>query len=264
MRRQIVPLVIVAAWLASPTAASSQAVERAQDLRPFSTLELTGCFDTKLVPGSPNRIAVTATAEQHERIRIEQDGDTVTVGPTDRDRDWGEFWSGACRDGSIEIFVTASFAKDSSVDLRVRGSGDLDAEVPAVAALAASVAGSGDLAVRGSASDCEIRIQGSGDVRARALECAATIEVAVHGSGDATLQGRTKTCSFEVHGSGDVAAADYACESADIAIHGSGSVDLANISDIAVEIHGSGDVSYRGEPKLRRMNVHGSGELRQL
>jgi hypothetical protein len=261
MQKQIVPLAVVAAWLASPTVALSQAVERAQDLRPFTTLQLTGCFNTRLVPGSSNRIAVTATAEQHDRMRIEQDGDTVTVGPTDRDWDTWNTW---CRDGEIEILVTASFAKDSPVDLRVRGSGDLDAEVPAAATLLASVGGSGDIALRGSAGACEIQISGSGDVRARALECASTTEVEVHGSGDATLQGRTKSCSFEVHGSGDVAANDYACESADVSIHGSGSVGLSNVADIAVEIHGSGDVSYRGEAKVRRMNVHGSGELRQL
>jgi hypothetical protein len=262
MQVQIVSIVVAAAWLANPSAALSQAVERAQDLKTFSTLELDGCFDTKLVPGSPNRIVVTATAEQHDKIRIEQDGETVTVGPTDRD--WGGFWNNWCRDGAIAVLVTANFAKDSPVDLRVRGSGDLDAEVPAAARLTASVAGSGDITLRGSAGDCEISIAGSGDVRARTLECAGETEVDVHGSGDATLQGRTKTCSFEVHGSGDVAASDYACESADVAIHGSGSVGLSTVADIAVEIHGSGDVSYRGEPRVRRLNVHGSGELRRL
>ena len=57
---------------------------------------------------------------------------------------------------------------------------------------------------------------------------------------------------------------DYACDSADVEINGSGSVDLAQIAELAVEIHGSGDVTYRGEPKLRRMEVHGSGGVRQL
>jgi hypothetical protein len=262
MQAPIVPIVVAAAWLASPVAAFSQAVERAQDLKSFSTLELNGCFDTKLVAGARNGIVVTATSEQHDKIRIEQAGDVVTVGPTDRD--WSDFWNGWCRDGSIKILVTANFAKDSSVDLRVRGSGDLDADVPAAASLMASVAGSGDLSIRGSAGDCGISIAGSGDVQARTLECSGETEVEVHGSGDATLQGKTKTCSFEVHGSGDVAATDYACESAEVAIHGSGSIGLANVSDLAVEIHGSGDVRYRGEPKVRRLNVHGSGELRKL
>ncbi len=260
MQAHIVPIVIVAAWLAGPTAAFSQPVERAQDLKPFTTLELKGCFDTKLVPGSVNRITVSATAEQHEKIRIEQDGDTVTVAPTD----WGDFWGSWCRGATIKVLVSASFAKDGPVDLRLQGSGDLDAEVPAAATLNASVSGSGDLALHGSAGACEIKIAGSGDVTARALECATTTEVAVHGSGDATLQGKTKSCEFAIHGSGDVTANDYACDSADVEINGSGSVDLAQIAELAVEIHGSGDVTYRGEPKLRRMEVHGSGGVRQL
>ena len=44
MQAQTIPIVIVAAWLASPTAAFSQAVERAQDLKPFTTLDLQGLF----------------------------------------------------------------------------------------------------------------------------------------------------------------------------------------------------------------------------
>src|SRR5688572_6306463 len=152
MQAQIIPTVIVAAWLASPTAAFSQAVERAQDLRPFTTLDLGGCFDTTLVAGSPERITVSATAEQHERIRIEQSGDTVTVAPVDG---WRDGWNGLCRGERIQVRVSASFAKDAPVDLRVRGSGNLDAEVPAAATLSASVAGSGDLAVRGAAAACE-------------------------------------------------------------------------------------------------------------
>ncbi len=261
MQAQIVPIVIAAAWLATPTAAFSQPVDRAQDLKPFTTLELKGCFETKLVPGPTNRITVSATAEQQEKIEIEQDDDTVTVGPT---TDWGDFWSNWCRGGTIKVLVSASFAKDGPVDLRLHGSGDLDAEVPAAATLNASVSGSGDIALRGGASACEITISGSGDVVAHTLECATSTEVAVHGSGDATLEGKTKSCKFAIHGSGDVTASDYACDSADVEINGSGSVDLAKIAEIAVEIHGSGDVSYRGEPKLKRMEIHGSGEVRKL
>lgn len=263
MQPKLIPIVVVSAWLATPLAAVSQVVERAQNLEPFTTLDLGGCFDTTLTAGSPERIVVSATEEQHAKIRVEQSGGTVTVEPLDGWNDGG-LWNELCRAARVRIQVTASFAQDASVELRVRGSGNLDAEVPAAGTLSASVGGSGNLALRGSAGSCEITISGSGDVTARSLECATATEVAVHGSGDAVLQGRTKTCSFEVHGSGDVTANDYACESADVEINGSGSVDLAQVADIAIEIRGSGDVSYRGEPKLRRLNVHGSGGVRQL
>jgi hypothetical protein len=259
MQAQIISIVFACACLVLPRAASSQPVERTQDLKPFTTLELNGCFDTKLATGASNRIVVSATPEQHDKLRVEQSGDVVSVGSVEG---WRESWN-LCRGNHIEIVVTASFAKDGPVDLRVSGSGDLDAEVPTVAKLSASVSGSGNLVLRGAARDCELTVSGSGGVSARSLDCAATTKVAVRGSGGATLQGKTQSCGFEIHGSGGVSADDYACESADVAIHGSGSVELAKIADIAVEINGSGDVTYRGEPKLRRMNIHGSGGLRQ-
>jgi putative autotransporter adhesin-like protein len=252
---------LAAAALLAASAALGQPVERAQDLQPFDKLELHGCFNSRLEPGRPERITINATPEQHERIRVRQEGGIVSVEPIEwRNNDWGSF----CRDGRIEVRITADFAKDDSVTLGVHGSGDLDAEVPAVARLTVRVAGSGDLSLRGAANDCDLSVSGSGDAVARGLACAATTEVSVHGSGSVTLEGKTESCEFEVHGSGDVIADDYACESAEASIYGSGSVDLAEVANLEVEIHGSGDVSHRGQPALRGVEIHGSGKVNRL
>jgi len=260
MQAQISLTLIVTGLLLSPAVLVAQTVERATDLQPFDTLELRGCFDAKLAAGTPQRVVVKATAEQHERLSVQQSGNTVTIGPA-------EAWSGTdvlCRGERVTVQITASFAKDRPVTLRVRGSGDLDADVPAASKLAVEIQGSGDLTLRGSAADCELEISGSGEVVARPLECAVSTDVEVHGSGSVTLQGKTKTCDFDIHGSGNVAAQDFACESADVDVSGSGSIDLASIKSLGAEIHGSGNVRYRGEPTLRAVEVHGSGRLQKL
>jgi putative autotransporter adhesin-like protein len=250
---------LAAAALAAPIAVSAQVSEKSEDLERFTAFELNGCFDAKLEAGTPQRITIRASAEQLARVRVRKTGGTVIVEPTDG---WQSGFD-LCRD-KIEVLVTANFDGGSPVELRVRGSGNLDAQVPAASRLTARVSGSGDLTLRGGAQNCEIEVAGSGDATAHALDCSAATQVAVHGSGSATLEGQTRSCGFEVQGSGDVVARDFSCDIAEVEINGSGSVELASIGEIDVEIHGSGDVSYRGQPTLRDIDIHGSGRLRKL
>jgi hypothetical protein len=161
------------------------------------------------------------------------------------------------------VQVFASFAPNEPFAIHSAGSGNVDAEVPAASKLTAHVAGSGNLVVRAAAEDCDVSVAGSGDVEAKMLDCARGVDVEVAGSGSVVLRGKTKDCEFEIHGSGDVRAEDYGCDSADVDINGSGSVELAAIGSLDVEIHGSGDVTYSGEPTLRGMDLHGSGSVRK-
>jgi hypothetical protein len=249
-----------AVLLLSPLAALAQAADKTTDLKPFDTLEVGGCFDTKLTPGTPERVVVNATADQYARMRVAQEGKTVKIGFKERAFDDYNI----CRDGKITVSITANFAKDQPVDLRFAGSGSADADVPRVAKLTAATSGSGGLTLRGAASDCRLAIAGSGGTDARSLTCDSSAGVAVNGSGSTKLNGKTKVCEFMINGSGGVGADEFACDSADVSINGSGSVTLAKIAELKVEINGSGSVKYHGQPTLRGMSVHGSGKVQQL
>ena len=257
MHSYILRVTALLAVFAAP-AACAQAVDRTQDLESFTTLELNGCFSAKLVPGRVDRVLISATPEQQERIRVRQDGARVVIEPVET-RNWD-----VCRGGPMRIEVTASFAKDDAVELRLRGSGDLDAEVPASAKLTASIAGSGDLTLRGGGAACRITVAGSGDAVARSLECADSASVDVSGSGSVTLSGKSASCEYSVQGSGNVVANEYSCNSAAIDVSGSGSVDLAASASLEVKIRGSGNVGYSGQPALKDVQISGSGRLHQL
>ena len=248
-------LAIPVAVLLGPVAALAQTVDKSTDLKAFDRLQIEGCFDARLVPGTPARAVVSATADQQQRIRVEQDGKRVRVGFADRD-DYN-----VCRGGPIRVVITASFEKTDSVELGVAGSGSLDANVPRVAGLGAAVAGSGRIALHGAAGDCNLNVSGSGAVDASALACDSSAKIGVQGSGSTKLAGKTKTCNLVVNGSGGIAADGLECESADVTINGSGSVGLAKLASLNVQINGSGNVKYHGEPTLRGVAVNGSGKL---
>ncbi len=255
MRARIRLLAIPVAVLLGSVAALAQAEDKTTDLKPFDKLQIEGCFEARLEPGTPARAVVSATADQQPRIRVEQDGSRVRVGFADKD-DYSP-----CRGGPIRVSITASFAATDSVDLGLAGSGSLDANVPRVAKLAGEVAGSGRIALRGAAADCSLTIAGSGSADATALACESSAKIAVHGSGSAKVAGKTKTCDLQVNGSGDVVAGGFDCDSADVAINGSGSVALAKVASLKAQINGSGNVKYHGEPTLRGVAVNGSGKL---
>jgi hypothetical protein len=246
-------LAIPVAVLLCSAAALAQADDKATDLKPFDSLQINGCFDAKLAPGTPARVVVSATADQQQRIKVEQDGMRVRIGFTDREA------YDVCRGGPIRVTITAGFAATDSVDLGLGGSGSLDANVPRVAKLAGAVAGSGRIALRGAAADCSFTISGSGSADATAFACDSSAKVNVSGSGNTKLAGRTNTCEVQINGSGGVAA-DGDCNSADVVINGSGSVGLAKVASLKAQINGSGNVKYHGDPTLTQ-SVNGSGRL---
>ena len=256
--RLIVP---AALFLLSPIAAFSQAVDKATDLQPFDTLEVGGCFESELKAGTPERVVVNATAVQQARIRVVQEGKTVKVGFIEHA--FADDFN-VCNEGKIRVSVTANFAKDQPVALHLAGSGSFDADVPRAGKLTTASSGSGHLTLRGAATECRLSGAGSGGIDARALTCDASTRVSLNGSGSTKLNGKTKTCEFQINGSGGVSADEFACESADVSINGSGSVALPKVAELKVAINGSGSVQYRGEPTLRGIDIHGSGRLHKL
>jgi hypothetical protein len=253
MRARTRLLAIPVAALLGSVAALAQADDKTTDLKPFDSLQISGCFEAKLEPGMPARAVVSATADQQQRIKVEQDGKRVRIGFTDREA------YDACRGGPIRVTITAGFAATDSVDLGLGGSGSLDANVPRAAKLAGAVAGSGRMVLRGAAADCNFTISGSGSADANAFACDSSARVNVSGSGSVKLAGRTNTCEVQINGSGGVAA-DGDCNSANVVINGSGSVDLAKVTSLTAQINGSGNVKYRGDPTLNK-TVNGSGRL---
>ncbi len=151
---------------------------------------------------------------------------------------------------------TAEFVLDGSGDLRLygfegpevelslKGSGDLKAVNIETDNLTAVVSGSGELYLREVTADSGMfTVTGSGDLEVTERGYVRDIEVDVVGSGDAELD-----------------AVD--CEDAEVNVVGSGNVSLGVVErKLTATILGSGDIRYRGEPKIER-TVFGSGDIR--
>ncbi len=122
--------------------------------------------------------------------------------------------------------------------------------------------GSGDISSNGiikSNQQMEISTSGSGDVNVE-LD-APSVKVTGSGSGNISLSGRTKDFDCKISGSGDMKCANLKAENAAIRVSGSSDVHVFASVSLKVNVSGSGDVTYSGNPTSPEIHIAGSGTV---
>lgn len=125
----------------------------------------------------------------------------------------------------------------------------------------AGISGSGDIVGESrftGLGDLDLGISGSGNIR---LEFEAkNVSSGISGSGDMDLRGRADSHQVRISGSGDIKAYDLETGASEIRISGSGGCQVNASEDLNISTSGSGDVYYRGRPRVKA-KVSGSGEV---
>ena len=169
-----------------------------REVAPFTRVANADSVDVRLDVGEPQRIVVRAGQEVIDDVGTEVRDGTLHITFEHRGL------------GGDDVVVEASVPRLTGID--VDGSGDLVADGVRAAELHVASDGSGDVAVRGSATRLTVEMDGSGEADLEDLDVREA-RVVVGGSGDA---------------------------------EGSAGERL----DVAVD--GSGDGSYHGDPAVRR------------
>ena len=176
-----------------------------------------------------------------QELRLKGSGDAYVKPFELYDRGHGGFPTIAVEgSGDIKLYGL----KGPGVELRVKGSGSIKAMDVDVEELEAVVAGSGDLFMQSvQAEEGEFVVTGTGDIGVTDGGFVKRLEVNVVGSGDARLE-------------------KVDCDVAEVNVVGSGTADVGRVaSRLNASVLGSGDVFYRGEPKVESVEL-GSGEVR--
>lgn len=122
--------------------------------------------------------------------------------------------------------------------------------------------GSGDVTTNGvikSSNEIEMNTSGSGDIKATVD--APSVKVTGSGSGDIELSGMTKNFDCSISGSGDIKCSDLKSENAVIHVAGSSNVHVFASVSLKVNVTGSGDVYYSGNPATPEIHIAGSGTV---
>jgi len=106
----------------------------------------------------------------------------------------------------------------------------------------------------------EVELKGSGDVLIDGLD-SDLFAYTVAGSGDLVVRGSAREIEIAVKGSGDINARDLIARDAYVRIMGSGDVQVHATESFDGSVYGSGDIRYYGNPAHISTRVAGSGEI---
>ena len=232
----------------------------------FSEIELNCSADLYITQGSNNKVVVEADENLIDMIETRVSGQTLKIDIDGR----------ISRSTKLDVHVTVAELHR----LQVNGSGDVESEnTVSGIGLEVNVNGSGNIEMDLDVKNVDSRINGSGDIELSGVS--GDFSLKVNGSG--TFEGedmRLNVCKISVMGSGDVEMSGSASEveitqsaSGDINLYnlraenviarGSGSGDMVvTVSgNLKVKLNGSGDLTYKGEPKMVDVSSSGSGDV---
>jgi hypothetical protein len=174
------------------------------------------------------------------------------------------------RDGVLVISSRRNIRKYDAPDmvikmkkarsLRISGSGEIQGQNRIVSkSLDLVISGSGTMVLELEAEQLNTKVSGSGDMF---LEVEAkTLTTHISGSGDVEVSGKSGDLEVKISGSGSLSAYDLETLDAYIRISGSGSCRVRARELLDVNVSGSGDVVYMGNPKVS-LTGSGSGSVR--
>nr|WP_298927624.1 head GIN domain-containing protein [uncultured Allomuricauda sp.] len=198
----------------------------------YDAVALAGWFDVELVAGDEGELTLKGESNLLEYIKTE------------------------VKNGKLIVKV------EKGVNLKPSNwNSGIYITVPVEAINSVTLSGSGDIVGKTTlkSDNFDTRISGSGDITL-AIE-AENVEATLSGSGDINLEGRATNLDIQVSGSGDIKAYELEAEFATVQVSGSADVKVTVNQSIDARVSGSGDISYRGNPKKIKSKSSGAGDI---
>ena len=166
--------------------------------------------------------------------------------------------------GSGDIAFTKKITANNA-SMSLNGSGDIKCQDIDAETIIFSMNGSGDIEVgRATSLNATYNLNGSGDIDAN-HQIANNIHSQISGSGDINIEGKCDIALLQVTSSGDIDASDLEATKVSATITGSGSIECFAQKSLTTKITGSGEVRYKGNPKVTMANIKkGYNNVRRL
>ena len=218
-----------AQWKNKRVKGSGNVTTTNRTVQPYDEIAAVGSITVVLEAGDEGAITIKADDNLHEYVEVENDGDKLKV----------KMKKGTSYSSKNDIIVKVPFRDLSKVS--ITGSGDVMGK-DAIKGdhLALTVTGSGDMLLEMDANHLDAKVTGSGDMK---------------------LSGKTDSLEIKVSGSGDFMGYGLKAKNTEVYISGSGDAEVVASSSIKARVHGSGDVSYKGNPSKSDTKVLGSGSI---
>ena len=198
----------------------------------YDRVALAGWFDVELVDGKEGELTLEGESNLLEYIKTE------------------------VKDGKLTIKQKKGInLKPSNWNKGIR------ITVPVEDINGVSLSGSGDIVGKTilQSDNFKTSISGSGDIT---LEVEAkSLNASMSGSGDLRLSGKATDFGVSVSGSGDIRAYDLQADFVEAQVSGSADLKVTANQMLKARVSGSGDITYKGNPKKIDTRSSGSGDI---
>jgi hypothetical protein len=226
----IVPLFVICGcyWEASESiTGNGNAVTQERDIQGFHGISVSTGID------------VYITQSDEERVRAETDENLQDVVKTE------------VKDGILKIYATKN----------IHGAASKKVYVDYINLSKIKVSSAGD--VKGentlNTDELEIGLSSSGDLRLDVN--AQKIYVNISSSGNGNLSGKTDYLKANLSSSGDLNAFDLEAKVGDISVSSAGDAKVFITEEASFSSSSSGDIYYKGDPKINYMRTSSSGSI---
>jgi len=209
---------------------SGNTVNKTRNVGNFQEIAVSGSFDVFLVSGNEGRLDISIEDNLEPYLETEVSNGTLKI----------KWKKGKSIRTTSKTTITVHFKEISGL----------------------SMSGSGDIVGKDkiSGKSLGIAVSGSGDIN---IEMdVENLKSAVSGSGDLKFSGKASDFNAVVSGSGDVDAYDLLAQKAELNVSGSGFIGANVQQEIVARISGSGDIKYKGNPRVEDTKVSGSGSIK--
>lgn len=240
MKKQILTLAFIALgvnvataqwWSNEKIKGNGDYINETRTTNDYDQVALEGSMDVELISGNEGELSIQAESNLMEYILTEVSGDR------------------------LKIYIEKGVQLDASRNMEIK------IKVPIEDLEAVSLTGSGDIISSNkiAANDFKVSLTGSGDIELE-LE-SQKVQGRITGSGDIILSGTTEEFDCGVTGSGDFNAARLKANKVSATVSGSGDIEVYAVGHLKSRVSGSGDITYKGNPKHQDFKTFGSGSI---
>lgn len=198
----------------------------------FDKIAISGSFNVTLIKGKEGPIIIEASENLMEAIETEVKDGLLKI----------KFKSGWNIRTHKKINITVTFETVSGVSMS--GSGSVSSADEVIA------------------TDLNLKVSGSGNMKLKLFT--DNLTAAISGSGNLKLHGETNVLTCSISGSGNLNAADLSAAITNAKVSGSGNVKVNALKEINAKVSGSGNIHYSGNPTIIKANSSGSGSVRKM
>jgi len=225
----------------------------------FSTLDINGPVQVEVRVGGAPALQLEGESNLLPLVRTDGSGSTLRI--------WVE--GSFVNHGALRVIYTTPQLKQ----VESNGSGTLVVNGLQNGSLAISQNGSRSTQLFGNLDRLDLRMNGSGGVNANGLGASNvqaslngsgrlslgqlsgdSLALDLHGSGGATASGSMRSVSVRTYGSGSADLAGLSSQGAELSSNGSGSITAAVTQNLVADANGSGHITVYGNPQQRSVS----------